>query len=251
MAYEVRAMSFGEILDNGFGLVRDHFLLLVGLSALVNVPFALVSEGIGWGHGTFARFAIVIGFGLYMLVVAPIVSTAVTYAVAEVFVGRPVTAGAALRRVVGLIGPLTVTSLLSVLAVGLGLVLLVIPGLYLMLAFMLVWQVVVIEGVSGAAALRRSRALMGGNLLRGFGVLFLGAVISELVSGVLHGAVSFAGNPLLTGLAGGLAQAAASAFTAAVGVVLYFDVRCRHEAFDLEHLARLVAANPGAQPQTA
>ena len=52
---------------------------------------------------------------------------------------------AALRRVFGLLGPLTVTSLLSLLAIAAGIVLLVLPGLYLMLAFMLVWQVVVVE----------------------------------------------------------------------------------------------------------
>ena len=37
-----------------------------------------------------------------------------------------------------------------------------------------------------------------------------------------------------------LAQAVAFAYYSAVSVVFYFDVRARKEAFDLEHLARLV-----------
>ena len=38
---------------------------------------------------------------------------------------------------------------------------------------------------------------------------------------------------------------------AAVEVVLYFDIRCRKEAFDLEHLARVVASAPQMEPQPA
>ena len=31
-------------------------------------------------------------------------------------------------------------------------------------------------------------------------------------------------------------------------VVLYFEIRCRKEAFEIEHLARLVQASSGAPP---
>jgi hypothetical protein len=81
---------------------------------------------------------------------------------------------------------------------------------------------------------------MRGNMLRGFGVLFLGFVIASLMSGVVHAALGFAGSSLLTAVGSGLAQAVSGAFTGAIGVILYFDVRCRQESFDLEHLARLV-----------
>jgi hypothetical protein len=53
---------------------------------------------------------------------------------------------------------------------------------------------------------------------------------------------------MVAALGRGLAQAMGNAFTSAVAVVLYFDIRCRQEAFDLEHLARLVAAGAG-EPQ--
>ena len=44
----------------------------------------------------------------------------------------------------------------------------------------------------------------------------------------------------LGALLGSLAEAVGVAFASAVSVVFYFDIRCRKEAFDLEHLAGLV-----------
>src|SRR5438876_9130822 len=41
-SYDIRAMSFGEILDAGFQLLRNHARVLIGISALLNVPVALL-----------------------------------------------------------------------------------------------------------------------------------------------------------------------------------------------------------------
>jgi hypothetical protein len=43
----------------------------------------------------------------------------------------------------------------------------------------------------------------------------------------------------------GIFQAVGFAFTSAVAVVLYFDLRCRAENYDLELLAEQVEAGPG------
>jgi hypothetical protein len=59
-----------------------------------------------------------------------------------------------------------------------------------------------------------------------------------VLSGVL-GAV-FKLVPVLGPIAQGFAQSLGVAYSAVVLVLLYFDIRCRKEAFDLEHLARLV-----------
>jgi hypothetical protein len=49
----------------------------------------------------------------------------------------------------------------------------------------------------------------------------------------------------------GLAVAAGASYGSAVLTLLYFDIRCRREAFDLEHLARLVARETPAAPVLA
>jgi hypothetical protein len=48
--------------------------------------------------------------------------------------------------------------------------------------------------------------------------------------------------PLLGAVIEGFAQAISTAYGTVVIVLLYFDARCRKEAFDLEHLAQLVEA---------
>ena len=47
MRYEVREMSFAEILDTGFRLLRDHYVLLVGIAAALNLPLAIANQ-MGW-----------------------------------------------------------------------------------------------------------------------------------------------------------------------------------------------------------
>ena len=47
--------------------------------------------------------------------------------------------------------------------------------------------------------------------------------------------------------AGGIVASLAGAYTAAVSVVLYFDIRCRKEAFEVEQLARIVEAGTGGR----
>jgi hypothetical protein len=51
--------------------------------------------------------------------------------------------------------------------------------------------------------------------------------------------------PIVGLLVWGTFQAVGFAFTTAVMVVLYFDLRCRAENYDLELLAQQVEAGPG------
>jgi hypothetical protein len=205
---------------------------------------------------------------LSVVVVAPVVGAAVTFALGEAYLGRAPSMGASLRRAFGIIVPLTGTMLLIPLIAGAPLVLPVasavllrltggLPGrsglvllvalialsvavtMYLALAFMLSTQVMMLEQTFGLRALRRSRFLMQGNLRRASGIVALGGLIVGVVGGMFQLALHFV--PFVGPVGTGIAMAAATAYTSAVHVVLYFDIRCRKEAFDLEHLARLVA----------
>ena len=42
MGYEIRAMSFAEIMDTGFRIVRRHFGLIIGIAAALYVPVAIL-----------------------------------------------------------------------------------------------------------------------------------------------------------------------------------------------------------------
>jgi hypothetical protein len=253
MKYEIRAMAFGEILDTGFRLVRDRFTLLVGIGAVLYVPLALFQAYLqqaalaSQGSAAAARWAGIIVMFLFILVASPIVSSAITFAVGETYVGRSVSFGQCLRAAFSIFMRLVGTTLIGTVGVILGFLLFIIPGIYLGLSWMLMWQICVLERRFGFGALRRSRELMRGNLLRGFGILFLGSLIVGILSGALG--LVFGLIPYLGPVGAGLAQAAGLAFTSSLAVLLYFDIRCRKEAFDVVHLARLVEEAGGETAQ--
>jgi hypothetical protein len=250
MNYEIRAMSFAEILDTGFRLVRDHFVLLSGIGLVLYGPFAIMQELIGQSTpqqiepGTAIA---AIALALAIVALSPVAQGAMTLAIGDAYRGHSMTIAeayrASLRRVLALTG----TFLLMGLGVLIGLVLLVIPGIYLALAWMLAMQVVMLEGIAGTAALSRSRALLRDHMLRAFGIFVLAAIVMGVISTVLQLLVS--GIPIVRSVANAIAQSVAMAFYTGVGVVLYFDLRCRKENFDLEHLAQLVeSAGAPAHP---
>ena len=115
MQYEVRAMSLGEIIDTSFRILRNHFVPLVGMSAVVYLPFSLAMAA--WqirlqtqvaAGGELAIGSIFGQLGVLMLTIAvvmPIVSAAVSHAVGEAYLGREVNIAGSLRAAVGILLP--------------------------------------------------------------------------------------------------------------------------------------------------
>lgn len=177
---------------------------------------------------------------LLILIISPFVRALQAFVIGELYLGRSVSLGQAYGQILRIFFPLTGTIFLSSLAIMGATLLLVLPGIYFGLAFVLINQVMVFERTFGAQALGRSRELMQGNFLRAIGILLLEAVMSWTLTFGVSLALRLVPWPWLHALAAGISASVASAFGAAALVVLYFEIRCRKEAFDLEHLARLV-----------
>jgi hypothetical protein len=156
-----------------------------------------------------------------------------------------------LRRLLAMIG----ATILFGLAVGVGFVLLLIPGIYLAVRLQLFLVPLIIEPQGPAASLGTSWRLVGGNWWRALTVvtvLFVILLVLELLLGALTGAVGvfIGGRPIDTAhmiakvsLATLAIGAVVRVFTAplicAVGVALYHDLLLRKGGGDLE--ARLGA----------
>ena len=130
----------------------------------------------------------------------------------------------------------------------------IVPGVYLYVAWGVATPVLLLEGVRGRGALKRSRALVKGRWWPTLAVLLLVAILTGIVQavfiGLLTGVVSASDNQVAQAVADAVAQTASSALTtplsAAVVTVLYFDLRVRREGFDLELLAHRLGVDPGA-----
>jgi hypothetical protein len=177
--------------------------------------------------------------GLAMLAVLPLSQLAVTRAVSEAYLNTPLTLAEAYKTALKSYGPYLGTCLLVGLAV-MGLIfLLIVPAIYFGVAWSLVGPVAVVEGVFGGAAMKRSRALAKGYWWRIWSVLFVATFITGIVSAGVSAVLGSI--PLLGPALTGGVQSIAAAYTSIALVVLYVDLRCRHEDFDLQLLANQVA----------
>jgi hypothetical protein len=128
------------------------------------------------------------------LLVMPICTAVVAYAVVAQLAGRANTLGETLRAVLPRSSILVGTVILSALATFAGLIAFVVPGLVMAIWFQFVGQVVILEHGSYLGALRRCRELVRGLWWRTLGYVVAvnvasgvaGLVLSTLVSGALQ-----------------------------------------------------------------
>lgn len=246
MTYQVRQLSFGEILDQSFKVLKDNFVVLTGIMALFYVPYTLLMslvtpstpDGVPRAPDLGTLLPTLVGL-LALAAVAPLAQLAVTRAVSEAYLSAPFTLAEAYRTAFKSYVAYVGTCLLVGLAVFGLMLLLIVPGIYFVVAWSLVGPVAVVEGVFGSAAMKRSRALTKGYWWRTWSVLF----VATFIAGVVGAGVSavLGSIPLLGPLLTGCVQSITTAYTSIALVVLYVDLRCRHEDFDLQLLASQVA----------
>jgi hypothetical protein len=122
--------------------------------------------------------------------------------------------GGAISRVV----PLFILALLNSLGIGLGMVLLLVPGLILLTMWSVAAPVLVVEGKGPVEALGRSRFLTKGSRWQIFGLLIVVGIVSYLLSMAAYG-FNFAAMSDPTKI--GIGQMIASSLVGAVTGVIY------------------------------
>jgi hypothetical protein len=238
LAYNIRPLSFAEILDRAFRVLRDHFSVLVGISAVLWLPYGAILA-VGNASRVVSGIA-----GIAFWLLFPVMSVALVAAVANVYLDRPISVADSYRSIRVILTPIIGTYFLLYLLVALGFIALVIPGIYLLICWNLVAPTMIVEDRFGMTALRRSRQLVTGVWWRTFGILIVAGLIAGVPAGVLQLFWSFIPvfGPILT--AG--TKAIASSYGLVVLVIYYFDRRCRIEDFDLRFLAEQIRSDTAA-----
>jgi hypothetical protein len=184
-----------------------------------------------WFLGLLSTLVSTLAFG----VAVPLVGAAITVAAADRQTGGQVGWAETWMLVAGRAGPLLATIVPAAGLIAVGLVLWVIPGLVVAFCFALVAPVAVIEGLRGAAALRRSVELVGADWLR---IALLLAVFGALVwaARLLAGLVIPDSAVFMTQLIGDLITLAVMPLPLIAAALLYFDLRKRRDGFGDEQL---------------
>lgn len=255
MKYEIREQSIGGILDQAIALTKNHFGSFFAVVAVTLLPVGLLQAGVNIAimpqnmpliptpeesiaiqKAQLENLPIIMGMALLALIVVPIMNAAMVRIVANSYLGKESSMGDAIGSAFGLLIPLYWTWLLVFLAVFVGMILCVVPGIIAAFWFSLATQVVVIERVNGIAALKRSRELMRSNI----GTVFvLGIVLGMISFGIQIGA-RFIPQIHVQNIAAVVISCVFTIFSSAAMVVFYFSCRCKNEDFDLQLLAQNV-----------
>jgi hypothetical protein len=170
----------------------------------------------------------------------PLCTGALVVNISASYLGETLGAGESYGRAFKKLWRLLVAQGWSTILVLLGLILCIIPGLVLALQLLVVPQVVLLEDIKARAAIGRSRALMsdylGKALLLSLVVGLLGIVAGEILS-VAMTAVPWPLPIIGDFLSLFVLQTLMLPFSIATIVLLYYDLRIRKEAFDLQRLA--------------
>jgi hypothetical protein len=261
----LRPLGVGEVLDAAFAVYRRHAFPLWKLVAIVvALPAALdgavgvaerqVSDSADSSSGSLVVLQLLV---LVVSVIASFLATAAAYRlVADAYLGRPVDPGTSLRFGLKRVGAVMWVSLLAGLGIFVGLLLLVVPGVYLAVAWSVAIPVLLGENLRGTAALGRSRALVRGRFWPCAGVLFLAfllaAIVALAIEFIVVGITGSSDNDTVIFFTQGISSLISNTlvlpFQVAVTTVLYIDLRVRKEGFDVQLLTH--SLEPGGAGET-
>lgn len=238
---DLRPLDLAAVLDASVEIYRRDFLMLAGISAVVYVPFGLLSLAGSLVNETVHALVNLLG-SLLLLPVWPLVMGALIQAVAQRYRGQPATLVSSYRAAFQRALPLIVTAYMVGIAVAFGMLALVVGAVVVSVVTTFALHAVMLEDRYYDQSFTRSFELTREQWPR---VLALGVVLWLLQMVLSLVPVALAG--FLVGDTMAL-NAFSSAWTAVSNpvlvpvsvvpfVVLYFDIRVRQEALDLRLLA--------------
>jgi hypothetical protein len=276
-ALRIRALTLMDVLDESFRIYRANFPLLAGLAILLVIPLLAIelvsgSTNVLTSYYTALQSATApatsatqfnagnpwISLLQYpvQLALLPFQTAALYAAAVAIILGRPVTIASALQTVFRRYWSLWALSFIY----GLAFVALCCPpaGVWVVTKTSMLFPAAFTEEAPIGTALERSWRLTDGAFWRTFAVLLLAwllarALETSLAAVFVVGAGIFPDLPLpvrfllIIAVASLMVQVVQPLFTIAV-TLLYFDLRVRREAFDLEVMAYRLAS-PDAGPK--
>jgi len=241
-----RPRTLGEILSEAFRIYRENAAKLMVIVAVVVVPLSFIGALLGHfvGEPTLHRVKILgqpatieysrsFGVTILALLIAAaigvsiwaILQAAILRGAAQATIGDPVDVEASYRWGLSRFGSVLLVALLVGIVVGVGFILLIIPGLIFLVFLSVSEPALIVENRRGPEALKRSWNLVRGHFWHALVVILIAAILTGIVQGILTAIGGH--NWFVRWIFSAIAQILTSPFSALVTVLLYLDLRAR------------------------
>ncbi len=187
--------EIGDVISRSFEMLRRNFLpfavtalVVIGIPAILTIIFTIGAfgglGGEGLGMGTLGAVGIVGALlGVLTLIVSSIIlPAAIIYASLKGWAGEPVSMRESLRLMLSRFWSLLGLGIVAAIAIGLGFLLLVVPGLILYSGWFVVVPVLIMERKGVFDSLSRSWELTSGYKWQIFAVIVIAFVIQMLIA---------------------------------------------------------------------
>ena len=245
---DYRSRSNSEVLDAAFEIFRSHFAVFFAIGVIATLPGALSFFLTGGKPSALAlnspTFPLVAGMTLGSLILYPFITAAITAAASFAYLGQPVDIVSATRAAFRHPFRVFFVELRKGIFMGLGFVLFLIPTFIVFKRYFAVPATTVLEDSGVSRSVHRSRELSAGNGSRIFALLFgtwcfifIVSIMMQTMAGAIR--LGILGSALYL-----VVLAAITPFYSILAVVLYYDIRIRKEAFDIDLMSQEIDAVP-------
>ncbi|HVM84997.1 MAG TPA: hypothetical protein VMW18_13995 [Candidatus Binatia bacterium] len=243
----------GRVISTSLAVLMRNLVPFGIISLLIGIPYFIINF---WAASTFGEFQAdvatgverqggvsgifgMVGIGLIVFMLTnTLTQAAINYGTFQDLRGQRASFGDCLGRGLAMLPKVVVAAILASIGIGIGSMLLLIPGIILSLMWWVFVPAIVVENAGITDSLGRSSSLTSGHRWGIFGLLFLVGVAQGLV-GFVAGLIGSIGGTVLSQILDILVTVVFIAFTSVMTAVGYYYLRAEKEGIQIDDIARV------------
>jgi hypothetical protein len=230
----------GRVINRSVAVLSRNFVAFFIVAVIAYLPLVLLdrAQAVATTSGDLTLTFILTAVSFILLMVLSMLSQAVILQAAfRDMRNQPVNLTESLRIGLRRFFPIVGLALLTGLLVGLGVLLLIVPGLILYTMWFVGLPVCVVERLGPWTSMKRSAELTKGHRWKIFGLLVLLMLVSILVSGLTEFGLGALAGAIVALIGKLIVTSIWAAFSSVLVAVTYHDLRVAKEGIDIEQIA--------------
>lgn len=233
-----KQFGFGTVISESFSVFFANLVPFCIVALILMLPLLVYNLAIGAPTGGAFTPGRLLAYVIQSILTQLLAAT-ISFATFQYLRGQQVSIGECLSRGLSLILPVIGVAFLAGLAVGVGTLLLIVPGIIIAVMLWVAIPVAVVERPGVIESLKRSADLTKGQRWTIFGiVIVIGiilAVVGAILSAILVVAIGFTGLTISLWIL----NAIFGAFSATAAAVGYYFLRATKEGVDIGDIAKV------------